>query len=188
MSESLLDTINSPADIKNYSREQIDTLCAEIRERLIETVSLNGGHLASNLGVVELTVAMHRVFDSPHDQFVFDVGHQCYTHKLLTGRREWFSTLRTEGGMSGFPKPSESIHDPMIAGHSSVSISAASGLAAAKKLNGDDGYVVAVIGDGALTGGMAYEGLNNLGRMHERVIVILNDTSREYAHAEGTSA
>ncbi len=188
MSESLLDTINSPADIKNYSREQIDTLCAEIRERLIETVSLNGGHLASNLGVVELTVAMHRVFDSPHDQFVFDVGHQCYTHKLLTGRREWFSTLRTEGGMSGFPKPSESIHDPMIAGHSSVSISAASGLAAAKKLNGDDGYVVAVIGDGALTGGMAYEGLNNLGRMHERVIVILNDNKMSISKNVGSMA
>ena len=172
MSESLLDTINSPADIKNFSREEIERLCAEIRERLIETVSQNGGHLASNLGVVELTVAMHRVFDSPHDQFMFDVGHQCYTHKLLTGRREQFSTLRTEGGMSGFPKPSESEHDPMISGHSSTSISAASGLAAAKKLKGDDGCVVAVIGDGALTGGMAYEGLNNLGRMHERVIVI----------------
>ena len=139
MSESLLDTINSPADIKNYSREEIDRLCAEIRGRLIETVSQNGGHLASNLGVVELTVAMHRVFDSPHDQFVFDVGHQCYTHKLLTGRREQFHTLRTEGGMSGFPKPSESEHDPMIAGHSSTSISAASGLAAAKKLKGDTG-------------------------------------------------
>ena len=152
MSESLLDTIHSPADIKNYSRDEIERLCAEIRERLIETVSQNGGHLASNLGVVELTVAMHRVFDSPHDQFVFDVGHQCYTHKLLTGRREQFATLRTERGISGFPKPSESEHDPMIAGHSSTSISAATGLAAAKKLKGDDGYVIAVIGDGALTG------------------------------------
>ncbi len=188
MSESLLDTINSPADIKNYSREQIDRLCTEIRERLIETVALNGGHLASNLGVVELTVAMHRVFDSPHDQFVFDVGHQCYTHKLLTGRREQFPTLRTEGGMSGFPKPSESEHDPMIAGHSSTSISAASGLAAAKKLKGDDGCVVAVIGDGALTGGMAYEGLNNLGRMHERVIVILNDNKMSISKNVGSMA
>ncbi len=188
MSESLLDTINSPDDIKDYSREQIDQLCAEIRERLIETVSLNGGHLASNLGVVELTVAMHRVFRSPHDQFVFDVGHQCYTHKLLTGRREWFTTLRTEGGMSGFPKPSESIHDPMIAGHSSTSISAACGLSAAKKLKGDDGYVVAVIGDGALTGGMAYEGLNNLGRMHERVIVILNDNKMSISKNVGSMA
>ena len=188
MSESLLDTINTPADIKNFSREEIDRLCAEIRERLIETVSLNGGHLASNLGVVELTVAMHRVFDSPHDQFMFDVGHQCYTHKLLTGRREQFHTLRTEGGMSGFPKPSESEHDPMISGHSSTSISAASGLAAANKLRGDDGYVVAVIGDGALTGGMAYEGLNNLGRMHERVIVILNDNKMSISKNVGSMA
>ena len=188
MSESLLDSINSPADIKNFDRDQIDRLCAEIRERLIETVALNGGHLASNLGVVELTIAMHRVFDSPHDQFVFDVGHQCYTHKLLTGRREWFSTLRTEGGMSGFPKPSESEHDPMIAGHSSTSISAATGLAAAKKLKGDDGFVIAVIGDGALTGGMAYEGLNNLGRMHERVIVILNDNKMSISKNVGSMA
>lgn len=188
MSESLLDTINSPADIKQFSTEQIQQLCGEIRERLIETVSLNGGHLASNLGVVELTVAMHRVFNSPHDQFVFDVGHQCYTHKLLTGRREQFSTLRTEGGISGFPKPSESEHDHMIAGHSSTSISAATGLAAAKKLKGDDGFVVAVIGDGALTGGMAYEGLNNLGRMHERVIVILNDNKMSISKNVGSMA
>ena len=188
MSESLLDTIHSPADIKNYSRDEIERLCAEIRERLIETVSQNGGHLASNLGVVELTVAMHRVFDSPHDQFVFDVGHQCYTHKLLTGRREQFATLRMERGISGFPKPSESEHDPMIAGHSSTSISAATGLAAAKKLKGDDGYVIAVIGDGALTGGMAYEGLNNLGRMHERVIVILNDNKMSISKNVGSMA
>ena len=184
----LLDTINSPADIKAFSQEQITQLCEEIRERLIETVALNGGHLASNLGVVEITVAMHRVFDSPHDQFVFDVGHQCYTHKLLTGRREWFSTLRTEGGMSGFPKPSESEHDPMIAGHSSTSISAASGLAAAKKLQGDDGYVVAVIGDGALTGGLAYEGLNNLGRLPQRTIVILNDNKMSISKNVGSMA
>ena len=188
MSGSLLDTINCPADIKSFSKEEIERLCAEIRERLIETVSQNGGHLASNLGVVELTVAMHRVFDSPHDQFMFDVGHQCYTHKLLTGRREQFSTLRTEGGMSGFPKPSESEHDPMISGHSSTSISAACGLAAAKKLKGDDGCVVAVIGDGALTGGMAYEGLNNLGRMHERVIVILNDNKMSISKNVGSMA
>ncbi len=188
MSDSLLDKINSPADIKHFTREEIDRLCSEIRERLIETVAQNGGHLASNLGVVELTVAMHRVFDSPHDQFVFDVGHQCYTHKLLTGRREQFSTLRTEGGMSGFPKPSESEHDPMISGHSSTSISAATGLAAAKKLKGDDGCVVAVIGDGALTGGMSYEGLNNLGRMHERVIVILNDNKMSISKNVGSMA
>ena len=188
MSEPLLQKIQSPADIKDFSQEQITQLCEEIRETLIETVAMNGGHLASNLGVVEITVAMHRVFDSPHDRFVFDVGHQCYTHKLLTGRREWFHTLRTEGGMSGFPKPSESPHDPMIAGHSSTSISASCGLAAAKKLQGDDGHVVALIGDGALTGGLAYEGLNNLGRQHQRTIVILNDNKMSISKNVGSMA
>ncbi len=175
MSYELLDGINSPADLKSLDKKQIDTLCAEIRDYLIQTVSHTGGHLASNLGVVELTVAMHRVFDSPVDRFVFDVGHQCYTHKLITGRRERFSTLRTEGGLSGFPKPSESVHDPVISGHSSTSISAALGLAEAKKLSGQDGCVVAVIGDGALTGGLAYEGLNNAGRSKNRLVVVLND-------------
>lgn len=188
MAESLLDKINSPDDIKHFNQEEVNQLCGEIRERLIETVSQNGGHLASNLGVVELTVALHRVFNSPHDQFMFDVGHQCYTHKLLTGRREQFSTLRTEGGLSGFPKPCESEHDPMIAGHSSTSISAAGGLAAAKKLSGDDGYVIAVIGDGALTGGLAYEGLNNAGRSHERLIVILNDNKMSISKNVGSMA
>ncbi|MBQ1413642.1 MAG: 1-deoxy-D-xylulose-5-phosphate synthase [Clostridia bacterium] len=188
MADSLLDKINSPDDIKGYSQAEINTLCDEIRERLIETVALNGGHLASNLGVVELTVALHRVFHSPHDQIMFDVGHQCYTHKLLTGRRTQFDTLRTEGGLSGFPKPSESEHDPMIAGHSSTSISAACGLAAAKKLSGDDGFVIAVIGDGALTGGMAYEGLNNAGRSHGRLIVILNDNKMSISKNVGSMA
>lgn len=188
MAESLLDKINAPDDIKDFSQEEVNQLCGEIRERLIETVSQNGGHLASNLGVVELTVALHRVFNSPHDQIMFDVGHQCYTHKLLTGRREQFDTLRTEGGLSGFPKPCESQHDPMIAGHSSTSISAAGGLAAAKKLSGDDGFVIAVIGDGALTGGMAYEGLNNAGRSHERLIVILNDNKMSISKNVGSMA
>lgn len=188
MADSLLDKINSPDDIKHYSQDEINTLCGEIRERLIETVALNGGHLASNLGVVELTVALHRVFQSPHDQIMFDVGHQCYTHKLLTGRREQFDTLRREGGLSGFPKPCESEHDPMIAGHSSTSISAACGLAAAKKLSGDDGFVIAVIGDGALTGGMAYEGLNNAGRSHGRLIVILNDNKMSISKNVGSMA
>lgn len=175
MSYEFLDNINSPDDLKSIEKKQIDALCAEIRDYLIQTVSHTGGHLASNLGVVELTVAMHRVFNSPTDQFVFDVGHQCYTHKLITGRRERFSTLRTEGGLSGFPKPSESIHDPVISGHSSTSISAALGLAEAKKQSGQNGCVVAVIGDGALTGGLAYEGLNNAGRSKNRLIVVLND-------------
>lgn len=188
MTDSLLDSINAPDDIKALNQEQIECLCGEIRDRLIETVAQNGGHLASNLGVVELTVALHRVFRSPHDQIVFDVGHQCYTHKLLTGRREQFSTLRTDGGLSGFPKPCESSHDPMIAGHSSTSISAACGLAAAKKLSGDDGFVIAVIGDGALTGGMAYEGLNNAGRSHGRLIVILNDNKMSISKNVGSMA
>lgn len=188
MAESLLDKINCPADIKDLNQQEIEQLCSEIRDQLIETVSQNGGHLASNLGVVELTVAFHRVFDSPHDQLVFDVGHQCYTHKLLTGRREQFNTLRTEGGISGFPKPSESVHDPMIAGHSSTSISAAGGLASAKMLQNDDGCVVAVIGDGALTGGLAYEGLNNAGRTHEKLIVVLNDNKMSISKNVGSMA
>ncbi len=175
MSYEFLEGINSPDDLKKIDSKNLDSLCAEVRDYLIQTVSHTGGHLASNLGVVELTVAMHRVFDSPKDQFVFDVGHQCYTHKLFTGRRERFDTLRTESGIAGFPRPDESIHDPLIAGHSSVSISGAMGLAEAKKLSGDDGHVVAVIGDGALTGGPAYEGLNNAGRSHNRLIIILND-------------
>ncbi len=175
MSYEFLDGINSPEDLKKTDKNDIDALCGEIRDYLINTVSHTGGHLASNLGVVELTVAMHRVFDSPKDRFVFDVGHQCYTHKLITGRRDRFDSLRSEGGIAGFPRPSESIHDPVIAGHSSTSISSALGLAEAKKLRGEDGFVVAVIGDGALTGGLAYEGLNNAGRSRNRLIIILND-------------
>ncbi len=175
MSYELLDGINSPDDLKSIDKKNIDTLCGEIRDFLIHTVSHTGGHLASNLGVVELTVAMHRVFDSPKDQFVFDVGHQCYTHKLITGRRDRFDGLRKEGGIAGFPRPDESIHDPMIAGHSSTSISSALGLAEAKKLRNEDGHVIAVIGDGALTGGLAYEGLNNAGRSKNKLIIILND-------------
>ena len=150
MSDSLLDKINSPADIKHFSREEIDRLCEEIRFRLIETVAQNGGHLASNLGVVELTVAMHRVFDSPHDQFVFDVGHQCYVHKIITGRKERFSTLRQYGGISGFPKPHESADDAFIAGHASTSVSVAFGMARARTLLQQDYDVVALIGDGQL--------------------------------------
>lgn len=175
MEHTLLENINSPDDLKKLTKEQIKPLCEEIRDTLIETVSHTGGHLASNLGVVELTVALHRVFDSPKDQIVFDVGHQCYVHKLITGRAGMFDTLRCEGGLSGFPKPNESPHDPMIAGHSSNSISAALGLAKAKSLAGDDHHVIAIIGDGALTGGLAYEGLNNAGRGHDKLIVILND-------------
>ena len=160
----ILNHINSPDDLKRMDIQELNELCAEIRSVLIETVSNTGGHLASNLGVVELTVAMHAVFDSPKDQFVWDVGHQVYTHKLLTGRLEAFSTLRTENGLSGFSRPSESPHDIFYSGHSSTSIAAAEGLAKAKTLQHDNYSVLAVIGDGALTGGLAYEALNNAGR------------------------
>lgn len=175
MSYDLLNGINSPDDLKRLDKKEIDNLCGEIREFLIQTVSHTGGHLASNLGVVELTVAMHRVFDSPSDQFVFDVGHQCYTHKLITGRRDRFDTLRTEGGLAGFLRPDESEHDAVVSGHSSTSISSALGLAEAKKMRGDNSCTVAVIGDGALTGGLAYEGLNNAGRSKNKLIIVLND-------------
>ena len=183
---SYLEKINSPNDIKNLDKKQLDELCSEIRNVMIETVSKNGGHLASNLGVVELTVAMHKVFNSPNDQFVFDVGHQAYTHKLLTGRYDKFSTLRTENGISGFTRPDESEHDILSSGHSSVSISAADGLARAKKIKGEKGSVVAVIGDGALTGGMAFEALNNAARDNNNLIVILNDNKMSISENVGS--
>lgn len=188
MSQSILNTINSPADVKKLDSAQANELCEEIRQTLITTTSRNGGHLAPNLGVVELTVALHRVFDSPLDEIVFDVGHQCYTHKLLTGRREQFDTLRCKDGLSGFPKPCESEHDPVICGHSSTSISAVCGLARAKTLSGDKHHVIAVIGDGALTGGLAYEGLNNAGRCSDRVIIILNDNKMSISKNVGAMA
>lgn len=173
--ETLLNSIHSPDDLKKLTDFQLERLCGEIREELISTLSKNGGHLASNLGVVELTVALHKVFHSPTDKIVWDVGHQCYTHKLLTGRRERFCSIRKENGLSGFPRPDESVHDPVICGHSSTSISSALGLARAKTLRGESGNVIAVIGDGALTGGLAYEALNNAGRIQDNLIVILND-------------
>lgn len=170
----LLSSLRLPDDLKKLNLAEQTRLCKEIRETIIETVSKNGGHLASNLGVVELTLAIHRAFDSPKDKIIFDVGHQCYTHKLLTGRLDEFSTLRTKDGLCGFMKPSESLHDPVISGHSSTSISAALGIAQAMKLNGDSHHAIAVIGDGALTGGLAYEGLNNAGKSKTNIIVILN--------------
>lgn len=185
---SYLENINSPKDIKKLNIDELDALCGEIREVMIDTVSKNGGHLASNLGAVELTVALHKVFNSPSDQIVFDVGHQCYTHKILTGRKEKFSTLRTEGGISGFTRPCESKHDIFSSGHSSTSISAAIGLAKAKTLNGDKGKVIAVIGDGALTGGLAYEALNNAGNEHNNLIVILNDNNMSISDNVGSMA
>lgn len=172
---SILETIQAPHDIKALSDGDLELLCDELRHTIVETVAQNGGHLSSNLGVVELTVALHKAFDLPHDQIVWDVGHQCYCHKLLSGRAEEFGTLRQTGGIAGFPRPDESEYDSFIVGHSSTSVSAANGLAKAKALAGDDGYVVAVIGDGAMTGGLAYEGLCNAGRSHDRLIVVLND-------------
>lgn len=171
----LLSTIKSSHDVKRIADSDIDALCAEIREKLIEVVAVNGGHLSPNLGVVELTVAMHRVFDFPKDSVVWDVGHQSYTHKLLTGRFDSFDTLRTKGGVSGFPKKEESPFDDFNTGHSSTSISAAFGIANAKAMKGDNSHTIAVIGDGSLTGGLAFEALNNAGRFNRNFIVILND-------------
>ncbi|MEE1280122.1 MAG: 1-deoxy-D-xylulose-5-phosphate synthase [Oscillospiraceae bacterium] len=173
--KSILAYINSPDDVKKLDNKELSPLCDEIRKTLIETLSKQGGHLASNLGTVELSVALHRVFSTPGDQIVWDVGHQSYTHKLLTGRKEKFYTIRKKGGISGFPNPKESVHDAFLTGHSSTSLAAAFGLARAKAISGDDGHVIAVVGDGAASGGMFYEGLNNIGHYHDRLIVILND-------------
>ena len=164
-----------PEDLKTMSLEEMDLLAYSIREFLINKIAATGGHVASNLGVVELTMALHKIFDSPKDRIIWDVGHQSYVHKILTGRAEGFDTLRQFNGMSGFPKERESEHDAYDTGHSSVSISAAAGMAAARDLKGENYDVIAVIGDGSLTGGLAYEGLNNIGDMKSKVIVILND-------------
>lgn len=171
----LLSKIKSPNDVKRLNEDDIPKLCTEIREKLVETVSVNGGHLSPNLGVVELTVALHRSFNFPKDSIVWDVGHQSYTHKLLTGRYESFDTLRQKGGISGFPKRSESKYDDFNTGHSSTSISAAFGIANAKLLNGDNSHTIAVIGDGSFTGGLAFEAMNNAGRFNKNFIVVLND-------------
>lgn len=164
-----------PADLKDMSVKDAEILSEQIREFLIDNISKTGGHLASNLGVVELTVALHKVFNTPEDQLIWDVGHQSYVHKILTGRAEKFDTLRQFGGMSGFPKVKESPYDTFDTGHSSTSISIAAGMAAARDLKGDKYHVAAIIGDGSLTGGIAYEALNNVGASHSDVIVILND-------------
>ena len=188
MSYEILSKIESPADLKALDNEQLEQLCAEIREKLIDVISVNGGHLSSNLGVVELTVALHRVFDCPVDSVVFDVGHQSYTHKMLTGRYNAIDTIRREGGLSGFPKRSESDCDAFNAGHASTSISAALGIAKAKQLYGYTSYTIAIIGDGSLTGGMAYEGLNNAGRHKKNFIVILNDNRMSISRNVGAMA
>ena len=171
----ILERIASPKDIRNLNEKEIRCLCDELRAFLLTQVSKTGGHLASNLGVVELTVAIHRVFDTAHDRLVFDVGHQCYVHKALTGRRDLFDTLRQFQGLSGFPKPYESDHDAFIAGHASNSVSVALGMARARTQRGEDYHVLALTGDGALTGGLSFEGLNDAGASREPLIVILND-------------
>jgi 1-deoxy-D-xylulose-5-phosphate synthase len=171
----LLENINSPSDIKNLSTKELLLLSEELREIIIQTISVTGGHLASSLGVVELTIALHYAFDSPVDKIIWDVGHQSYSHKLLTGRKDVFSTIRKDNGISGFPKMSESEHDAFGTGHSSTSISAALGIVEGRDKNGENYKVIAVIGDGAMTGGLAFEGLNNAGHLHTDLIVILND-------------
>lgn len=187
-SKGLLHTLQLPGGVKRLNAAQMDRLCREIRATLIDTLSKTGGHLASNLGTVELTVALHAVFDLPHDQIVWDVGHQCYAHKLLTGRLSRFSGLRREGGISGFPRASESEYDAFVGGHASNSVSAACGLAKAKTLQNDPHHVIAVVGDGAFTGGMIYEGLNNAGRASDRLIVVLNDNDMSISPSVGSLA
>lgn len=171
----MLEEINSPEDLKKLSIEEKNKLAQELREYILKVVSENGGHLASNLGVVELTIALHSVFDMPKDKIVWDVGHQSYVHKIITGRRENFKTLRKLNGLSGFPKINESEYDNFDTGHSSTSISAALGMARARDLKGESNYVISVIGDGALTGGMALEALNDAGCSNTKMTVILND-------------
>lgn len=183
---SYLEKIKKPSDVKNLSEIELDFLAEEIRQELISVASKNGGHLAPNLGVVELTIALHKCFDSPNDKIIWDVGHQIYTHKLLTGRRDLFNTIRTENGLSGFSSPKESEHDIFYSGHASVSISEALGIATVNAINGSKDYTIAVIGDGAFTGGLSYEALNNAGRSKKRLIVILNDNEMSISKNVGS--
>lgn len=187
MKLSLLERINSPDDLKKLSMQEVTQLCTEIRSFLLENISKTGGHLASNLGVVELTVALHRVLKTPVDKIVFDVGHQCYTHKILTGRRDEFAKLRQMDGISGFPNPNESEHDAFIAGHGNTALSLAIGMAWAKKLKNEPGTIVALIGDGAFTGGMVYEGMNNIEEL-DNLVVVLNDNKMSISKNVGALA
>jgi 1-deoxy-D-xylulose-5-phosphate synthase len=178
----LLESINSPTDLRRLEPSQLDGLAAEIREFIVQAVSVTGGHLGSNLGAVELTLAVHRVFCSPRDVVLWDTGHQAYVHKIVTGRRELFGTLKQAGGLSGYPSRAESVHDLVENSHASTILSYAHGMAAAiARSDTPDRRIVAVIGDGAMTGGMAFEGLNNLGHSGSRVVVVLNDNGRSYA-------
>ena len=187
MDYSLLESITDPQKLRELPEADIQKLCEQIRGFLIENVERTGGHLASNLGVTELSVALHRVFDSPKDHIIFDVGHQAYVHKLLTGRRERFSELRRPGGLSAFTSRRESEHDPFGAGHSSTSISAALGFAEADALLGNDAYSICVIGDGAYTGGMVHEALNNC-RSDLKLIIILNENRMSISKNKGAFA
>ncbi|MFA5858120.1 MAG: 1-deoxy-D-xylulose-5-phosphate synthase [Elusimicrobiota bacterium] len=184
----VLEKVNFPDDLKRVEKEQLPKLANEIREVIINTVSKTGGHLAPSLGCVELAIAIHYVFDTPKDQVVWDVGHQSYAHKILTGRKDRFQTLRQHDGLSGFPKRVESAYDPVGTGHSSTSISAALGLAVARDIKGENHKVVAVIGDGSMTGGMAFEALNNAGSLHNDMLVILNDNAMFISHSVGALA
>lgn len=186
--DSVLERINSPADLKVLSDDELKKLSDEIRKKIVDTVSQNGGHLASNLGVVELTIAIHSVFSCPKDKIVWDVGHQSYAHKILTGRCSAINTIRRENGLSGFPKRSESEYDCFDTGHSSTSISAAFGIACAESAKNSDAYTIAVIGDGALSGGLAFEGMNNAGRSGKNLIVILNDNKMSISQNVGSMA
>ncbi|MBA4350909.1 MAG: 1-deoxy-D-xylulose-5-phosphate synthase, partial [Rhodobacter sp.] len=181
----LLDRVSMPADLKALNDRELRQVADELRAETISAVSQTGGHLGAGLGVVELTVAIHAVFDTPRDKLIWDVGHQCYPHKILTGRRDRIRTLRTEGGLSGFTKRSESPYDPFGAAHSSTSISAALGFAAARDLGGDPGDAIAVIGDGSMSAGMAFEAMNNAGHLKKRLFVILNDNEMSIAPPVG---
>ena len=185
---SILEKIYQPADLNGLTETDRKQLADEVRAAIIDTVSRTGGHLASNLGAVELTIALHTVFDSPHDKLIWDVSHQCYAHKLLTGRQDGFSSLRQGGGLSGFTKREESEHDPFGAGHASTSISAALGLAKARDVRGGNEHVVAIIGDGAMTGGLALEGLNNANQLNTNVTVVLNDNEMSISENVGAMA
>jgi len=182
---SFLEKINSPADLKALSRSELPILASEIRKVIIEVVSKTGGHLAPSLGTVELAIAIHYVFTAPADKIIWDVGHQSYAHKILTGRREQFHTLRQLDGICGFTRMSESPYDAFSTGHSSTSISAGLGIACAKRLKNDKSKVIAVIGDGSMTAGLAYEGLNQAGDINKNIIVILNDNDMSIAHNVG---
>ena len=181
----LLDTIAAPADLRRLKESDLAQVAAELRAETIDAVSVTGGHLGAGLGVVELTVALHYVFDTPNDRLVWDVGHQAYPHKILTGRRDRIRTLRRGGGLSGFTKRSESEYDPFGAAHSSTSISAGLGMAVANTLAAKKTHVISVIGDGAMSAGMAYEAMNNAGAMHSRLIIVLNDNDMSIAPPAG---